>query len=377
MFHNSAAALSACVRRTLFGGVALAALMCLGTGGARAEELVWASGKVLDTRGRPLRGAYIAVYDDSNRVIDYARTDSEGEYALAVPRHLLHLDHGHGKGFVAEVFSGVTRFVGGAAEFVANPVRSGLHAVTNAEAALDPNILDKGAIAGGGAVVDQVLFAVTPRQKRKVPLEERKKPGSLLLKVIAQDQSDVVGVGHIYWMQEETFRGGGHTGKTLAAWLDPVHLEAADTDTPSKIDGSYLRFTNTRLEPSIAEPGQTVRIITRLPMPPTPEIHVIVVARNSRTGQKWELKQDNDGYFTGEFEVDKRFPRDDQKIYLLAYGADERHPGRRPHAEAAIDHEGLWDPRKPFIYDPVLVASRSRAEVTLTVVSPSHRHKDR
>ncbi len=363
--------------RRIAGGFALVVVLCAAASTARAGELVWASGKVLDTRGRPLRNAYVAVYDDNNKVVDYARTDSEGEYALAVPKRLLHLEYRHGKGFIAEVVTGVTRFVGGAAEFVANPVRSGVHAITSAEAALDPNPLSKGAISAGGAVVDQVLFAVSPRQKRKIPVEERKQPGALMLKVVAPDRGDVVGVAHIYWMEEETFRSGRRSQKTLAAWLDPVRLESADGDIASKIDSAYLRFTNTRLQPSIAEPGQLVRIITRLPMPPTPEINVVVVARNNQTGQKWELKQDNDGYFTTEIEIDKRFPKDDQVISLIAYAADEQRPGRRPKAESAIEHSGLWDARKPFVYDPLIVVSRSRADVILTVVAPSRRHRER
>ena len=365
------------VRNIVVSVAAFAALLCAGARAVRADELVWASGKVLDPRGRPMRNAYVAVYDDSNKVVDYARTDQEGEYALAVPKRLLHLQQKHGKGFIAEVFTGVTRFVGGAAEFVANPLRQGMHAVTNAEAALDPNIVTKGAISAGGAVADRLLFGVTPRQKRIVPVEERKLPGALMLKVVAPDRSDVVGIGHIYWMQEETFKSGGRSKKTLAAWLDPVQLEEADAETPSKIDGKYLRFANTRIEPSIAEPGQLVRIITRLPMPSEPEINIIVVARNNRTGQKWELKPDNDGYFTTEIEIDKRFPRDDQTISLIAYAADERHPGRRPNAEAAIEKSGLWDARRPFVYDPLIVVSRSRADVTLTVVVPSRNRRDR
>ena len=112
-------------------------------------------------------------------------------------------------------------------------------------------------------------------------------------------------------------------------------------------------------------------------MPPTPEINIVVVARNNRTGQKWELQRDNDGYFTAEVEIDKRFPKDDQVISLVAYAADERRPGRRPNAEGAIEHAGLWDARRPYIYDPLIVVSRNRADVTVTVVSPSRRHKER
>src|SRR5437667_10241652 len=104
-------------------------MLVLGILSAQAENLVWATGKVLDPSGTPMAGAIVAVYDDNNKVVDYARTDAKGEYALALPPRALHLERKHGKGFIAEVFSGVTRFVGGAAAFVANPVRAGVRAV--------------------------------------------------------------------------------------------------------------------------------------------------------------------------------------------------------------------------------------------------------
>ena len=340
---------------------------------SKADELVWATGKVLDNRGRPMSGALVAAYDDSNRVADYARTDRNGEYALAVPKRLLHLQQKHGKGFFAEVFSGVTRFVGGAAEFVANPLQAGVHAITTSQAASYANPLMKGQITAGGAVVDKVLFAISPRQKRRAPVEERKVPGVLLVKVIANDRNDLIGVNRLYWMQEETFKAGGREKKTLAAWFDPIKLADADSEELSKADSALLRFTNSRIEPSIAEVGQIVRISTRLQIPKDPEIDVVVVARNSRTGQKWEMKQDNDGYFSAEIEITKKFGKDDQTIAIVAYAADQRKPGRRANAEGAIERSGLWDVARPYLFDPLLVASRNRAEVNLTVVSAERR----
>lgn len=339
-----------------------------------AEELVWATGRVMDTRGNPLIGATVAAYDDSNRVMDYARTDRYGEYALALPKHALHIEHKRGKGFIAEVFTGVTRFVGGAAGFVANPLRAGVHAVTNSQAANFTDPITKGGIAAGGIVVDQLLFAVTPREKRKAPVEERKKPGALLIKVIARDKNDLVGVGTVYWLQEESFHTRGRENKTLAAWLDPIRMTPADSEMPSKFESEYLRFTSTRLDPSIAERGETIRVSARLLLPPDPAINPVVVARNSKTGEKWELKLDNDGYYAAEITIDKRFPLNDQMISVLAYAANERKPGRRQDAERAIEGAGLWDVSKPYIYDPLLVVSRSRADLLLTIVNPSKRH---
>src|SRR5262245_40261372 len=80
---------------------------------ASAEDLVWATGQVVDPQGKPLSNALIAVYDDGNKVVDFAKTDGNGEYALAVPRRVLHLDKKHSS-FLTEVFTGLTRFVGGA-----------------------------------------------------------------------------------------------------------------------------------------------------------------------------------------------------------------------------------------------------------------------
>src|SRR5664279_218428 len=70
---------------------------------AAAEDLVWATGRVCAAHSdRPMAGAIVAVYDDKNRVIDYAKTDENGEYTLAVPRSALHLDK-KGGGFFHQV----------------------------------------------------------------------------------------------------------------------------------------------------------------------------------------------------------------------------------------------------------------------------------
>jgi hypothetical protein len=339
---------------------------------ARADDLVWTTGRVLDAGGQPLASALVAVYDDSNRVVDYVRTDSNGEYALAVPKHVLHLDR-HSVDVFTQVFNNLTRFVGDAAGFVANPVRAGVHAVTSSQAANFADPLTRGGIMAGGAVADQMLSLMTPRTHRPLLANERKVPGALLIKVINPRSNDLVGVNHVYWIQREVFKAGGKQTTTLAAWLDPVRLSPVDSETPSKIENDYLRFTAARLEPSIAEPGQRVRISTRLPLPPDPPIYVVVVARNNRTGQKWELTPAGNGRFEGEFQVDRHFPPDDQFISIVSYAARTETPGRRPDLERSIEGAGLWDPAKPCLFNPLLLVSRSRADLVLTIVQPDNR----
>ncbi len=340
---------------------------------ANAEETVWATGRVLDSGGKPVAGALIAVYDDSNKVADYAKTDAQGEYALAVPRHLLHLDKKR-TGFATQVFNGVSHFIGDAAGFVANPLRAGVHAVTSSQAALAGGPVAQGGVLAGGVVVDQLLFKMIPQHK-PTQEEARKQPGSLLIKAVAPDSHDLIGVAQVYWAQQEVFRAGGKQSKTLAVWVDPVKMAGADTDSESKAASDFLRFTSARLEPSIAEVGQTVRITATLPAPPAPAIYATVVARNNRTGQKWELSPVGNNRYAGQFTVDKRFSRDDQAISILAYAAQPDKPGRRKNVESAIEGSGLWDARKPYRYDPLLVVSRNRADLTLTVVETARQNR--
>ena len=337
---------------------------------ARADDPVWVTGRVIDDDGRAIRNALVAAYDDHNKVVDYARTDERGEYALAVPRHAVHLEHKRGKGFVAEVFGTVQRFVGGATAFVANPIRAGVHAVTSSQAANFTDPITKGGFAAGGVVIDQVLDVVSPRPRRAVLPEARKQPGVLLVKVVAPNSNDLVGLSQVYWVEEETFHAGGKSKKTLAAWLDPVELTGSSNERASRIQNEYLRFTAARLEPSIAQPGERVRISARLLLPPTPRIYAVVVARNNRTGEKWEMVPTGGGRYEGEFLVDKRFPKNDQTISILAYADNESREGRRDKTERAIEGAGLWNAEKPYLYDPLLVVSRNRADLTLTVLAP-------
>lgn len=353
----------------------LVAYLAICCGPCLATEYVWATGKVLDASGRPLSNAFVAVYDDSNKIVDYTRTDRSGEYALAVPKQVLHLEHKHGKGFVADVFTGMIRLTGDAIGFINNPVRSGIHAIASAESATFADPLTKGGISAGTAVADQALTMLTPRNHRPVPTALRKQPGALLMKIVAPNSNDLVEIGHIYWMQEERLRLGGKQEHTLAVWLDPIQLTSVDSEKPSKFQTDYLHFTRARLEPSLAEPGQIVHITAQLLSPPTPAIYAIVVARNNHTGQSWELEPTGNGRYEGDFAVDKRFAHDDQTISILAYAAKEQKPGRRANAEHAIASAGLWDPKKPYVYDPLLVVSRNRADLTLTVVVPDKRRQ--
>ncbi len=344
----------------------MSALLC-GAAFARSEEYIWATGKVISKSGNPVRNAYIAVYDDNNKVIDYANTDQNGEYALAVPRHVMHLDK-KSQGFLTQVFGTVTRFVGGATDFVNNPLRAGIKAITSAEASVAIDPIQKGAISAGGTVADQILLRLKSPSQKPTPQEERKQPGTLLIKVIGENSQDLVGTAKVYWMQQETLKAGKRETRTTTAWLDPITLAPIEGEGASTTHSDYLTIVAGRILPSLAEVGQTVKIVVKMPTPPAPEVFTVVVARHNRTGQMWELKPVGNDRYEASFEVEKKFPVDDQSISVLAYAADQQKQGRRDDAERGIDRAGLWDLKRPYRYDPLIVVSRNRADLNFTVL---------
>ncbi|HEV2473964.1 MAG TPA: carboxypeptidase-like regulatory domain-containing protein [Chthonomonadales bacterium] len=339
---------------------------------SRAEERVVVTGYVIDSGGAPVANAIVAIYDDGNHVVDYARTSMSGRYMLNVPQHVLHLHIRHGKSLFGEVVGPVTRVVGGALRVVGVPLRAGMNTVAGAEAAnMDP--VSRGGVAAGTAVADTALIALTPRQKRAIPQQERKEPGRALIKVVAPNRTDLLGVDSVYWLQKTSEEGGRSRLDYLAGWMDPVQLRGYASDKPSDIESQYLKFSDCRLEPSLAEPGDTVTISVRLPLPPAPDARVTVVAKDLKTGEMWELAPAGGDRYESQFDVRRNAPRNDQSIVVIAY-ADDGH-GRSKAAESRIASSGLWDVKRPYLYNPMIVASRNRAELILTVLAPRSRRR--
>ncbi len=350
-------------RTMRFCSLLIVVLLGLLGAGARAEDLVWATGRVLSADGRvPIEGAMVAVYDQKNRVIDYAKSGPDGEYAVAVPRSALNLA-GRGGGFLRQVTSGVGKL----ANLAVGPIRDTVKSAAGTPG--DP-VLRAGVGAASG-IAGALVGLVAPQGKR--PSEARKEPGAIVMKVSAQGRTDAVSVAKVYWMEEELYRVGGAERRTFAAWVDPVKLAPATGGKRSTIESEYLTFSEARLEPSIAERGTTVTISAKLPMPHEPATPVVVVARNSRTGAIVQLEPVGGDRYEGSFVVDKRMPRDDQTISIIAYAEASDKPGRNREAEAGLLKAGMFDQKRPFLYNPLLVASRNRADVILTVVEEPRR----
>ncbi len=327
---------------------------------AQAEDPVWATGMVVSADGKkPLAGAIVAVYDDRGKVIDYSKTGDDGTYSLTVPRGVLHLDH-HSPGFLHQVFSGVGRVVGG----IAGPLKYGVRAAASAAQLGDP--VTKAGVGAASGIAQNILDTMRPSGKKKLAPA----PGTVLIKVTRPGCNDAVDWGSVYWMQEEIQQEGRKQRKGMAAWLDPACLTAAGSDEASKIESDYLTFTDARLEPSIAEPGQMVKLTVEMPAPPDPSAPAVVVAKNSKTGKLIDLNPIGRGRYQAELKIDKKYPKNDQTITIIAFADQSDFPGKNKKVQNSLNGAGYWDPAKPYVYNPLFVVSRNRAEVTLTVVEP-------
>ena len=332
---------------------------------ATADDLVWLTGRVTAAESRaPLKNAVVAVYDDKGKVVDYAKTDSDGIYTLAVPRAVLGLDK-KGVGFFRRVAGGMSKLVGG----LSGPIRMGLKAA--ATAVPTSGLAAQAGVGVASGVAQNLVANMRTGRDKDSPLP----PGVLVMKVSMPGKNDALAPASVYWMQEEVYRTGRKEQRVLTAWMDPVTLAPAESKDPSAIASTYLMFTDARIEPSIAEPGQTVILSATIPSPPEPRAPIIVVARNSRTGDIVELSPAGEGRYRAEIRVDKRHPKHDQVISVLAYAQQADESGRSKAVEDAIKRAGLFDSGRPVVYNPLLIVSRNRADVTLTVVEPPRRKK--
>ncbi|HSV73427.1 MAG TPA: carboxypeptidase-like regulatory domain-containing protein [Chthonomonadales bacterium] len=331
---------------------------------AQADDLVWLTGRVF-SGGAPLAGATVAVFDQRNRVVDYAETDADGHYTLAAPARELNLNRRQG-GF----FHQVSRLVGGAGRMVSLPLKAGIRAAASVATATDPlTRVGVGTASNLAVSLVDVISREDPATRRPV----RSLPGAIAMRVTAPGHQDAVAVTRTYWVQEEVHRVGGHEQRAIVAWMDPVAMARPYGNEASTFDEGYFLFSDVRLEPGIVRRGQTAILTVRLSAPSEPRAPFVVVARNERTGQMVELQSVGGDRYRAEIQVGPQAPRDEHPITVLAYAEQDAAPGRNPRAEDAIRRAGMWSPKRPYVYNPLLVVSRNRAEATLTVVEPRRR----
>src|SRR5688500_18143127 len=163
-----------------------------------ADELVWLTGRVVTSESRtPLKDAVVAVYDDKSKVVDYAKTDSDGIYTLAVPRSALGLDK-KGGGFFRRVAAGMSKLVGG----LSGPLRMGLKAA--ATAVPTSGLAAQAGVGVASGVAQNLVANMRTGGGKEKPLP----PGMLVMKVTLPGKNDALAPARGYWMQEEVYKTG-------------------------------------------------------------------------------------------------------------------------------------------------------------------------
>ncbi|MCW3051261.1 MAG: Carboxypeptidase regulatory-like domain [Chthonomonadales bacterium] len=360
---------------------------------ARAEDMVNINGRVYADDGKtPLGDAEVVIVNDKNKVVATGKTDAEGKYSLPVPRKYLHLPAGKKR----------SSFLGGLAEELVgetigmiNPVAGmGYELVKGLSGTMQHSGASQADIArmSAGRVTqedgDRLLAAGARKQDVEKMLKysaenfdadgnfipSRNAPGALSLKVALAGHKEASGVGQIYWMQTDKVRAeNGREKRETNAWLDPLTLVTDNSETSSRFARNYFTLTNAHLDPATVEAGQTITLTVTLSVPSEQNASpLVVIARHSKTGKIYELTPMGEGgVYQCQIEVDKKFPKKEQLISVVAYPQKSEKPGRDAKVEHALEEAGVWKLDKPYVYNPVLLASRNRADVLLTVVKPS------
>ncbi len=356
--------------RTRFTAIGIGAtLLSLGVArqAAWAADTAFVTGVVLSRTGKePVAGATVAVYDQGGKVIDYAKTDTDGTYVLAVPWSALRIKKAAGGGFVRKVGSGVTRITGGIGRMASGPLKAGIRAAA-AAASADP-VLKIGAQAAAGLATSAIDTVGGSGKRGRSDLA----PGAMWLRISATGREDLVSPAQLYWLEREEHRAGGKALEAYLAWLDPVML-AAGGEGASAVDSGLMRFSNVRVEPGIAEVGAEVTISARFPTPTEPRTPVRVVAKIERANILVPLEPAGGDRYQGKFVVGKRFPLNDMMVALLAYAQQEGETGPDPKVESTLARAGFFEADREYVFDPMRVVSRNRGQASLTVVRPPRR----
>ncbi len=340
-----------------------AVAVCFPTASAGApppDEPAVVMGKVTDSAGKPVPNALVAAYDAHRNVVSSARADAHGVFSMGVPRTLLHLDVS-GKTFFTQVRSNFNRAVTVASTMipVAHLVTEGATQVKNARqgsSGAQPEI-----------VIDSALLLSAAKGRTLKPTEAQKLPGALMVKAVATDCQDLTAVTQTFWLQQESPDAGPQPHSTVVGWLDPLVLNRSASGKISTVSPVPVELKSARIVPSLARPGDTVKISVQLKYPDNPRIMAVVIARDSETGSVWELKRTARGVYAADAPIDPHWRANDHVITILAYPSDGSDGGRRSDLEEEINRAGLWNPRKQYIFNPALLVSRNRCDLTLTV----------
>jgi hypothetical protein len=346
-------------------------------------------GRVLDLAGKPVPEATVALQGKDGKVLAWSKTDANGQYAIAAdPMSVLELRPSARRGLLEQccraVGDVVTAPVKVVADAVVNPgktaksvvasVATGTPAPLALQAAApivgDKQITDHTAKGAREAAVKTAL-GDGPKGKGKPKVEK----GQARLLVSAPNYKEAQGCAGAFWLEGPVDDKAHPVG--MQAWLESVKLAPTASQGKSEIAQEALTLSDPIVEPALAAAGDTVTVRVKLNCPPGPDHHVRIFARESHKDAVTELKQDDKdkNLFVGKLLIDPKTPAGESCISIAAL--------REEPIEVKIDKKKAdplvdfvrrvddMDARKPYQYDPRIMASENRIDVKLNVLDKS------
>ncbi|WP_227625068.1 carboxypeptidase-like regulatory domain-containing protein [Fimbriimonas ginsengisoli] len=337
-------------------------------------------GRVLDTDGKPVAGATVALQEKDGKVLTWTKTDEKGEYNLAAdPKRALHLRPSRRRGLLEKC-------VRVAADVAMAPVKAAGSVVAK------PGETVKAAAVSAATgnplpLAGQTASSVLPnrdtaQQAREAaantavgngPASASAPPaekGQALLLISAPSYKDAKVNAGAYWLDPPE---GKETG--IQAWLETVKMASTKVAGNSDVVQEAVTLSDPVLEPSLVPPGGEVKIRVKLNSPPGPDRRVRVFAREARKNTVVELLPQggaDKNIYAGTLTLDRKMPAGETTVTLgglRAVPVEVKLNPKKP--DPLIEFVRRLDDMeagKPYLYDPLIMASENRLEVKLTVL---------
>lgn len=352
-------------------------------------------GAVVDAvKGQPVAEATVALQDKDGKVIAWTKTDAKGQYAIAAdPLAVLQLRPSQRRGLLAGLLKGAGKVVtapvkvaGQVAKAATDTVkqvdpvqtvRSAAVAVATGNPApvvaqVAGNAVNSVKTAAEQAPENAVRVALGERQATAKEKRQTLAPGEVQIVVSAPNYKDLKGKAGAYWLEPKSAESGQALG--TQAWLEKVKLAPTASDKASEVENVAVLLVEPRLEPSLAPRGSRVKMSVKLQVPPEKTFKVRVFAREEKKRTIVELKSEANHLFTGELAMDPATPVGETTITIVALRSEPVEINlRESKADPLLDFAQKLDEMdagKPYDFDPRIMASENRIDLTLTVLDP-------
>lgn len=342
-------------------------------------------GQVVDSAGKPVQGATVAVLENGGKVLAWAKTDASGEYRIpADPKTALNLRPSRTKGLlvrcadavgsvVEDAFGAVVGTVtapGEAAKAAATAIAGGTSASQTVESQTAlPNSSAVGPTeqSAGGASANAAL---SPEKGVMADASDR---GASLLLISAPGFQDARLKDTAYWLDPPAEVEKHRVG--VQAWMQTVKLVPTSGKGKSDAIPAAVTLADASVQPDVAPAGTDVEIKVKLDAPdPAIIAKSRVFARLTCKPTVVELSPSptDKGFYEGKMHIDERAPAGATTISIGALREDPVEVRFRKSDKKALLEFARREPDlqagHPYGYDPFVMASVNRMDVKLTIL---------